>query len=269
MGYFIGTGYVPDTFESIMDIFRQGVNDQFGTTYIDTDFAGTNFYKFYYPIAQRTLENETTIAEIFVKMTDYFDVTNETILNPKVTPNGIIDALLANDFIASVKPMEVGDAGTANICVDVDETDDEYAATKLEICTLIKDYVVAGVFTGGTETEELTLTNGQAVDFSFHLPDVTEVLLRLTLTTSRNNQAVIGDPEDSKTTLLANIAAEYSLGRDFEPERYFTKVDAPWCSDILLEYSLNDGADWLTDVYESEYNEKFTFALEDVTLIEA
>lgn len=268
MGFSLDEGYVPSTISDIMARVMEGWNTQFGTTYTAETFLGTNAYKHFYALVQEAQLNDIKTSEIMLKIQDYFKLTNETILNPKVTPNGIIDALKQAGYIASVKPMIDADAGKANICVNVDDADPDYADTKLEICTLIKDYVVAGVVTQGTEVESLTLTNGQLFDFKYHLPDKTEVLLRLTVTTSRNNQNVISSPEDQKLKLLENINARYSLGNDFEPERYYTTVDAPWAADILLEYSLDDGANWDDDTYEADFDELFVVLLENIELIE-
>lgn len=362
MGFSQEAGYTPSSIEDIMASIMTNINTQFGTSYTAETFAGTNFYKYFYALAQYAQENEVKASEIFQKVTDYFNYINAQIINPKVTPNGIIEALLAEDYVASVKPMIEADAGKSYICVDVGETefstltvqdidyvakvqgqaglftvaytdtnssgaasitsitdndiivsiedgvtdadtiiaaieahaaDDivsvstssgasaqsaaseapstlstAYQATKLAICELIKDYGVAGVVSQGTEVETITLTNGQAFDFKYNLPDRIETLLRLTITLSRNNQTVIGDPEETKLQLLKNIQAEYKLGKDFEPERYFTVSDAPWASDILLEYSINDGSTWLTDVYEADYDELLTISLENITLIE-
>lgn len=269
MGFSLDEGYVPLAIPDIMALIMTGWNTQFGTSYTAETFAGTNAYKYFYALAQEAERNDIKASEIMLKVQDYFKFTNETILNPKVTPNGIIDALKQAGYTASVKPMIDADAGKASICVNVDDTDPDYADTKLEICTLIKDYVVAGVVTQGTEVESITLTNGQVFDFKYNLPDTNEVLLRLTVTTSRNNQTVISSPEDQKLKLLENIAARYSLGKDFEPERYYTTVDAPWAGDILLEYSLDDGGTWDDDTYEANYDELFVILLENIELIEA
>jgi hypothetical protein len=171
-------------------------------------------------------------------------------------------------YTASDKPHITDEAGELHICVDVDRGAEDYAETKLEICGLIKDYSVAGIVTFGTEEETLALTNTQPFDFKYYLPDETEILLRLTLTLSRNNQSVIASPEDVKEKLMENIAAQYSLGRDFEPERSFTVADAPWASDILLEYSVDDGENYLTDVFEADFDELFIVLLENITLVE-
>lgn len=268
MGFSLDEGYVPSTIPDIMASIMAGVNTQFGTTYTTETFAGTNLYKYFYALCQVAEANDIKASEIMLKLQDYFDYTNEKILNPKVTPNGIIDALKVAGYTASLKPMISADAGKAYICVDVDDAAPGYAATKLAICNLIKDYVVAGVVTQGTEVESLTLTNGQVFDFKYNLPDRTTIKLRLTVTISRNNQNVIASPEDQKLKLLSNIQALYSLGKDFEPERYYTTVDAPWAGDILLEYSLDGGTTWFDDTYEAAYDDYFTVLLANITLIE-
>lgn len=269
MGFALETGYVPLNIDDIMSSIMDGVNAQFGTSYTIETFTGTNMYKYFYALAQRVQTNEIKASEVFIKLQDYFKIMNETILDPKVTPNGIVQAFKEAGYTASVKPMELADAGKANICVDVDETAVDYALKKLAICNLIKDYVVAGVITEGTESELLTLTNGQQFTFSYRLPIRTEIKLKLTLTLSRNNRHVIASPEETKNTLMANIAELYSLGKDFEPERYFSASDAPWTSDILLEYSIDNGVNWLDTVYESDYNELFVVLLENIDVIES
>lgn len=267
MGYAQETGYVPLQIEDIMQNIMLNINTQFGTTYTLETFVGTNFYKHFYAAAQEIQKNEVKTSEIFAKLQNYFKYTNEKILNPEVTPNGLLQVLKDAGYTASIKPMIEADAGKINVCVDVDDTDPDYAATKLEICTILKDNVVAGVVSMGTESETLTLTNGQAFDFKYHLPDRTDIYLRLTITLSRNNENVIGTPEESKEKLLANIAANYKLGKDFEPERYFTVADAPWAADILLEYS-EDESTWESDTFEAEFDELFVVDLARIEVVE-
>ena len=236
MGYANETGYVPVTFNGLMDLVMEGANTQFGTSYTSETFVGTDLYKYMYAAVQKMSEVETKASEVFLKVQTYFDTTNEMIQRPATTPDGIVDTFLSNEFEASVKPMIEADAGMANICVNVDDTLAGYADLRAEIAEIIRTLNIAGVVTVGTETELITLTNGQEFDFNFHLPNKFDIHLKLTLTTSRNNRSVILTPEESKATLLENVAAEYKMGLDFEPERYFTKTDAPWASDILLEY---------------------------------
>lgn len=268
MGYSNENGYTPLTFNEIMSGIRAGVNVQLGTNYTEETFVGTNLYKYFYALVQRIQENEVKTAEIFAKLQQYFIFTNEEILDAETTPDGIIQGLAAIGYEASVKKMIEEDAGKANICVNVDDTDPEYADMKLAICQKIKDIVPAGIVTLGSESETITLSNGQSFDFKYHLPDITNVWLKLTITLSNNNTGLIGSVEDTKNKLIENIGAMYRLGLDFEPERYFTIADAPWASDIELEYSVDEGENYTTAVFNAAFDDLFVILLENISVVE-
>jgi hypothetical protein len=261
-------GYTPNSIETLMDLIRVEINSTFQTSYTSETFTGTGWYKYFYILIQKLQENEIKTSEIFLKLQEYFRITNESIARPVVTNPGLIEIFQRNGFIASVKKMIEADAGKIHICVDVDDEDPEYPATKLQICNLIKDSTVAGAVSQGTEVEALTLSNGQSFDFKFNLPNRIEVLLRLTVTLSENNQVVVGEPDEVKLKLLANIFSRYRLGKNFEPQKYFSVIDAPWASQVLLEWSINDGANWYNTIYNSEYDDLFDVKLENIVLIE-
>lgn len=143
-----------------------------------------------------------------------------------------------------------------------------YETLKDQICELISVIVVGGVVTMGTEVETIVISNGQAFDYKFFLPDRKSTKLRLTITTSENNQVVISSPDAIKVKLLANINARYRLGKNFEPQRYFSVVDAPWAAVVLLEYSLDEGVSWSSAVYDSLFTDLFDFGLDDILLVE-
>ncbi len=147
-------------------------------------------------------------------------------------------------------------------------TDSTYAAKKLAINTIIKDSIAAGIMTQGTESSTIVLTNGQSFDFKFNVPNRRTTLLRLTTVLSENNQVVIDSTDDIKATLLANIAARYALGRNFEPQRYFGLVDAPWASSTLLEYSIDAGASYQSTVYDAAYDDLFEVTLGNISVVE-
>lgn len=388
MGFASESGYVPVSIETMMQTVMQNINTQFGTSYTTDTFVGTNFYKYFYALIQELQKSEIKTSEIFLKLQDYIAITNEAISRPAVTPPGLIETLLENGFVASVKPPADADAGKIFICVDLDDganasgnatitnyanlvsgTDDSitigatvftaqataatpgtatfqattsndvtaaslasqinahatagalvkakangavvtitarsggtggnsialvytnndanvgatvsgatlsggttraaYADEKLAVATIIKDSVAAGIVSQGTEVTSIVLSNAQSFDFKFNLPNKIEVLLRLTTTLSENNQVVVKTPEEVKDILLANISERYTLGKNFEPQRYFSIIDAPWASDVLLEYSVDGGANWESEVYDSAYDDLFDVLLENITLIEA
>lgn len=272
MGFSVENGYVPTSVATMMDSVMANYNTQFGTAYVTETFIGTNAYKYFYSLIQLLQENEVKTSEIFLKLQQYFEITNEAISNPVVTNPGLVAIFETNGYVASVKKPIDADAGKIFICVDTDETetDPDYATvTKPAICELIKNSTVAGCVTQGTETEAITLSNGQSFDFKFNLPDRIDVLLKLTITLSENNQVLVGQPDDIKLLLIQNITERYNLGKNFEPERYFSIVDAPWAESVHLEYSLDAGMSYVDDVYDAEYDELFTILLENVTLVEA
>jgi hypothetical protein len=268
MSFASNTGYVPNTVESLMNIVRENVNAQFLTAYTPETFVGTNFYKYFYALIQKLQENEVKTSEIFLKLQEYFRVTNDRILRPNTTAPGIVDYFKAKGFLVSVKPPQDADAGKLFICVDVDETADDYEATKLALCGYVKDCCVAGVISQGTEEEEITLANLQAFTFKYNLPTRTPVLLKLTITQSQNNQFVIQSPDWIVERLLNNLGEKYRLGMNFEPQKYFSVIDAPWAASILLEWSTDEGETWSSSVYASEYDEVFTFGPDSVSLVE-
>lgn len=268
MGYSQENGYTPVSFESIMSSFMDNVNTQFGTSYTVETFEGTNWYKFAYAIIQRMQLNEVKTSEIFLKLQQYIDIINARISRPVNTNPGIIDKFLEQGYIASVKPMIDADAGKIHIAVDTDETDPDYLTTKAAIGLLISQITAGGAVTQGTEVVPIVLSNGQEFDFKFNLPNRIDVKLKLTITLSENNQLAVGDPDDTKIKLLNNILSRYRLGKNFEPQRYFNQADAPWSGQVLLEWSDDDGVTWNSSVFDSNYDDLFSFGLDDITLIE-
>ena len=269
-------GYTPRSIDGLMYSLRTKINFEFGTNYDVTSFQGTNFYKYFYALAQKMQESEIKTSEIFLKLQQYFVLINDQISRPVNTNLGTVDRFEAEGFKASVKPMILADAGKQNICVDVEKFEDDgstvlpgYAAVKTAICTLISTLNTGGIITQGDESEAVVISNGQSFDFKYHLPTKIPVILRLTLTTSENNQNVIGQPDTTKQSLFDKINSLYKLGLNFEPQRYFTQLDAPWASEILLEYSEDDGSTWESEVKETNFDELLTFGLDDITLVES
>lgn len=268
MSFAENTGYLPSSISDLMNLVREGVNEQFDTTYDEETFLGTGFYKYFYALIQRLQLNEVKTSEIFLRMQEYFDITNEDLRRPNTTAPGLLDIFEEAGYLISIKPPENGDAGKIYICADVDDGADDYDDQKLEICTMIKNSVAAGIVSQGSEVETITIENGQSFDFKFNLPDRQRTYLKLTIALSNNNTYTIGSDDSVKAALLANIAARYRLGLDFEPMRYFSILDAPWAASILLEWS-DDGISYSDDPAELDYDELFECALADVTVIQA
>ena len=62
-----------------------------------------------------------------------------------------------------------------------------------------------------------------------------------------------------KQKLLANLKELYSLGANFEPEKYFTiSRDAPYASSVALEWR-GISADFSADIYEADFKDLLLF----------
>ncbi len=276
MGFSSENGYIPVSIETMMNSVMENVNTQFSTSYTNETFIGTNFYKFFYALIQKLQENEVKTSEIFLKLQQYFTITNEKIERPVVTNPGLIQVIDNAGYISSVKDPEDADAGKVFICVDkavddgVWEDSDDYAADSLAVATIIKDSTVAGVVTQGTEVNTITLSNGQDFDFKYNLPNRIETHLKLTITLSDNNEFAIDDPDTIKLRLLANIDARYSLGKDFEPMKYWNiHEDSPWAGAVLLEWSTDSESSYHSTIFDADYDDIYSIALERIHLVEA
>jgi hypothetical protein len=391
MSFSSENGYLPVSIAELMEVIRVNVNTQFTTTYTTETFLGTGYYKYFYSLVQRLQENEVKTSEIFTRMQEYFNITNELIQRPNTTHPGIYDYFGAAGYFISTKPPIDADAGKLFICVDVDdnhargdvtissysnlvsgtddtvtvgatvftaqvgsvtpggatfqaatsnnatatslasqinahatagalveawaveaivyiralsggtagnaialaytdndanvgatvsaatllggaalgEDDTEYDIVKAELCRLVRDCTVGGVISQGTESEEITMSNGQSFEFKYNLPDRIPILLRLTTVLSDNNEFTIASPDVQKETLFDNINSKYKLGKNFEPQRYFSVVDAPWAATVLLEWSDDNGGSYYSTVFEAEYDEVFTFELTDIEIVES
>lgn len=208
-------------------------------------------------------------------------------INSHATAGALVIATV-EDAIVTIRALSAGTAGNAIVLgytdndtnvgatksattllggVALGDDDEDYDDTRLAVATIIKNSIAAGVVTKGDEVESIVLSNGQSFDFRYALPNRIATDLRLTITLSENNQSVISSPEDIKTLLLANIAARYKLGRNFEPQTYFSIVDAPWASVVLLEYNMAS-AGWVSTVFNADFDDLLEFSLEDTTVIE-
>jgi hypothetical protein len=152
-------------------------------------------------------------------------------------------------------------AGGADVEVD-------YDVLELQIAELLSTAIAAGIVSQGTEGGAVVMDNNQSFDFLYNLPTRQRTYLRLTISISDNNEFDIPTDAVIKAALLANVQAKYRLGRNFEPQTYFSIVDAPWAASILLEYS-DDNSSWVSTVADLDYDDLYEFALADITLVQS
>jgi hypothetical protein len=267
MSFSQDNGYTPQTFLEIIEFLRAGVNAQFGTSFTTESFVGTNWYKYFYTLAQKVLLNETKTSEIFQKIQQYIELTNEAIQRPSVSAPGLLDSFQDEGFIVSVKPPNNTDAGKVFICALLDNADDDYAEKKLQVCTLIKDFIAGGIVSQGAEVESITLSNGQSFDFKFDLPEETPLEIEVTIAPSENTLLSVPTDEQIRQIVFDNIKARYRLGWNFEPQRYFNLSDAPWAESVVVEWSDDSWSTSSEAVIEAEFDDLFTVDLEDISVV--
>ena len=271
MGFSKDQGYIPVPIDEMMADVMARLNTNFSISppYTMDTFVGTNMYKYFYAMIQRLQENEIKTSEIVAKVQSYFRLTNESLARPNTTIPGMIDYFKTFGFDVTIKPPIEAEAGELRVAVDMADSDDDFEEKSLEFATLLKNCQVAGTTTIGTETETITLSNGQSFDFNFNLSDRIPILLRLTIVTSENNEFAIEGTQEIAQKLFDNVNARYHFGLNFEPQRYFSVADAPWAATVLLEYSTNAGADWSSSVADLDYDQLYTFDLEDISVVES
>jgi hypothetical protein len=269
MGFSKENGYTPVPIDQMMVIVMGLINEQFGTAYTIETFVGTNEYKYFYALMQRLQENEVKTSEIFLKVQSYFRITNETLARPNTTVQGLIDYCATMDFDISVKPPIEAEAGELRVAVNLDDAALDFADKKIEFANILKTCVPAGVVTIGDETETVILSNAQSFDFNFNLATTIPILLKVTLVQSDNNLFTVLNPEEIAALLFENVNARYHFGLNFEPQRYFSVVDAPWAESVLLQYSVDAGGNWLSAVATLAYDDLYTFGLADITVVES
>lgn len=267
MSFAQDNGYTPMTFDEIMSEIREGINTQFNTSFTPETFIGTQWYRYMYALVQKAQAGEIKTSQVFEKLQQYIALTNERIQRPSVSYPGLVDAFQSHGYIASFQPPSVENAGTIAVCVDVDPMDPDFADIKLDICQKLKDFTPAGIVSQGTHTESIVLSNGQSFEYRFSTPTKIPVKLRLTLTISKNNLLTVPGDAEIRQILFDNINARYRLGWNFEPQRYFTQDDAEWASTVLLEWTDDDGESWNDTVFEAEFDDLFTFGLEDIQVV--
>ncbi len=267
MSFAQDNGYTPVSFEALMSFVREGINEEFGTTYTEESFVGTGWYKYFYSLIQKIQENEVKTSEIFLKLQEYIESTNERIQRPSVSYPGLIEAFESEGFLISLKRPAEEDAGKVFVCVDLDTEAVEYLDNRDTVFQLLKEFVPAGMVFIGDETDSLTLSNGQSFDFKFQLPEEIPIWFRITLNESANNMIAVPEDVAIREALFANFAARYRIGWDLEPQKYFTLADALWASNLLLEWSDDEGDNWYDTVVAAEYTDKFTLELENIEVI--
>lgn len=267
MSFSVTNGYSPRSYETILTQCVQIVNEQFGTSYNNQSFVGTNLWKFLYTTIQGLMTVENNIAELGVKLQDYIRTQNEELLIPRSSVDGFMKATEEElGLISSIRPIERSqDAGQMYVAVDVDPSRTDYAEIKQKILDLEHECLTAGLFYHGTETGTVTASNGQVFNYAYELPAETALQVKIQVTVSENNNLFVETPVTIKEKFLENFKELYRLGYDFEPQQFLNiSRDLPFASQISIQYKTSGS--WQSGIMQGVYDEKITINPDNVTV---
>lgn len=267
MTYTVTNGYSPRSYDTILAECVEIVNQEFGTSYTSQSFTGTNLWKFLYATIQGLMTVENNIAELGVKLQDYIRTQNESLIIPRSSYDGIMQIIKDElGLVSSIKVIDTAnEAGQIFLAVDVDAESEDYEDLKAQIFKILHENMGAGLFYNGTETGQVTASNGQVFNYAFDLPSETALKVKIQVRVSENTTLFVETPPQIKNKFLENFAKFYRLGFDFEPQIYLCRDrDLPFASEINVTYSTDGGTKYKIDVLEAMYDEKFTINPDDV-----
>lgn len=275
MSFSVVNGYTKQTFNELLATLTQAVNEQFGTNYTVDSIVGSNHFKSFYGGLQLVMESENKINDLQVKVVDYIRTINESISAPISSADGTIKYFKDNlGLDVSLRPItDVSLAGQPAIAVDIDPSTADFNSRKQQIFDALRISQTEGLYWYNPSTEaqaneyrgESSALNGQAFPYAFFTPVDFPMYVRITITRSRDNLAYQLNTAQIEQKFRENFASRYSIGRDFEGERYLSICDVPSAADVKVEWSVN-GDSWTQGVREMEFDSKISIA--EITVVE-
>lgn len=275
MSFNVVNGYTKQTFNELLATLTQAVNEQFGTNYTIDSIVGSNHFKSFYGGLQLVMESENKINDLQVKVVDYIRTINESISAPISSVDGTIKYFKDNlGLDVSLRPItDVSLAGQPAIAVDIDPSASDFNSRKQQIFDALRISQTEGLYWYNPSTEaktneyrgESSALNGQAFPYAFFTPVAFPMYVKITITRSRDNLAYQLNTAQIEQLFRTNFASRYSLGRDFEGERYLSICDVPSAADVKVEWSTDD-ASWTEGVREMEFDSKISIA--GITVVE-
>lgn len=258
-------GYSKRTFDVLLEQATVVINEQFNTNYTKDTITGSNQFKTFYAGLQLLMETENKINDLENKIIDYIRTTNESIASPISSVDGTVQYFKKNlNLNVALRPInDVTMAGKPAIAVDVDPSSPTFAALKQQIFDALRISQTEGLYWFNPSTSpasneyrgESSALNGQAFPFCFFVPTVADMQVRITITRSRDNLSYQLNPTQISDKFKANFAAQYTIGRDFEGERYLSICDVPSAANIKVEWSTN-GTTWTEGVRQMNFDTK-------------
>lgn len=276
MSFDVVNGFEKQSFDDILAIMTNAINQQFNTDYTPDTIVGSNHFKFFYGGLQLRMECDNKIAELGNKMVDYIRTINESIAQPVSSPDGTIRYFKENlGLTISLRPItDPADAGKPAVCVDIDPTSDTFDSMKQQIWDALRLTQTEGLYWFNPSTTpgareyrgESSALNGQALPYCFFVPEESEMDVRITVTRSRESLAYQLNTTQIEELFIKNFTERYSLGKDFEGSVYLNVNDVPAASEVLVEWSADGGSNWSSSIRDMDFDQKIV--LGSVTVIE-
>lgn len=276
MSFDVINGFEKQSFDDILAIMTEAINQQFNTNYTPDTIVGSNHFKFFYGGLQLRMECDNKIAELGNKIVDYIRTTNESISQPVSSPDGTIRYFRENlGLIVSLKPIKTAsDAGKPGVCVDIDPTSTTFDSMKQQIFDALRLTQTEGLYWFDPSTSagareyrgESSALNGQALPYCFFVPEESTMDVRITVTRSRESLAYQLNTTQIEELFIKNFNERYSLGKDFEGSVYLNVNDVIGASEVLVEWSADSGSTWSSSVRDMDFDQKII--LRNITVVE-
>lgn len=276
MSFDVINGFEKQSFDDILAIMTNAINEQFGTDYTTDTIVGSNHFKFFYGGLQLRMECDNKIAELGNKVIDYIRTINETISQPVSSPDGTIRYFKDNlGLTISLKPItDPSEAGMPAVCVDIDPTSTTFDSMKQQIWDALRLTQTEGLYWFNPSTTpsareyrgDSSALNGQALPYSFFVPEEVTTDIKITVIRSRESLAFQLNTAQIEELFRQNFAERYSLGKDFEGSTYLNVSDIDGTSSVIVEWSTDSGANWSASVKDMDFDEKII--LGNITVVE-
>lgn len=266
MSFDVINGFEKQSFDDILAILTDAINQQFNTDYTVDTIVGSNHFKFFYGGLQLRMECDNKIAELGNKIVDYIRTINESIAQPVSSPDGTIRYFRENlGLTISLKPItQASDAGKPAVCVDIDPTSTTFNSMKQQIFDALRLTQTEGLYWFNPSTSagareyrgESSALNGQALPYCFFVPETSTMDIRITVTRSRESLAFQLNTAQIEALFIQNFNERYSLGKDFEGSVYLNVNDVAGASEVLVEWSTNGGSSWSSGIRDMNFDQK-------------
>ena len=276
MSFDVINGFEKQSFDDILAIMTDAINQQFGTDYTTDTIVGSNHFKFFYGGLQLRMECDNKIAELGNKVIDYIRTINESISQPVSSPDGTIRYFKENlGLDVSLKPItDPTEAGKPAICVDIDPLSTTFDSVKQQIFDALRLTQTEGLYWFNPSTSagdreyrgESSALNGQALPYCFFVPVDVTMDVRITVIRSRESLAFQLNTTQIEELFRQHFAEQYSLGKDFEGATYLNVADIDGTSSVIVEWSTDSGSNWSASVKDMDFDEKII--LGNITVVE-